>query len=91
MNIKELLPIGSVVVLKGGTKKLMIYGVKQTKSDTGEVFDYIGVIYPEGNIGQQGTFLFNHDGIDTVFFRGYEDEERSEFLKKLEVYYARQK
>ena len=27
MNVKELLPIGSVVLMNGGTKKLMIYGV----------------------------------------------------------------
>ena len=36
MNIKELLPIGSVVLLKGGKKRLMVFGVKQKKGDTGE-------------------------------------------------------
>ena len=28
---KDLLPIGSVVLLKGGSKKLMIIGLKPTK------------------------------------------------------------
>lgn len=89
MNMKELLPIGSIILLEGGQKRMMIYGVKQTKGDTGELYDYIGVIYPEGNIGQQGQFLFNHEDISQVFFRGYEDEERDAFLEKLDSYYAK--
>ena len=89
MNIKELLPIGSVVLLKGGKKRLMVFGVKQKRGDTGEEFDYIGVIYPEGNVGNQGQFLFNHKDIAQVYFKGFEDSEREEFLTKLDAYYAR--
>lgn len=89
MNMKELLPIGSIILLKGGQKRMMVFGVKQTKGDTGELYDYIGVIYPEGNIGKQGQFLFNHEDIEKIFFRGYEDEERQVFLDKLESYYNR--
>lgn len=91
MNVKDLLPIGSIILLKGGKKRMMVFGVKQTKSDTGEMFDYIGVIYPEGNIGQQGQFLFNHDDIEKIFFRGYDDEERAIFVDKLENYYKQKK
>ena len=29
MNIKDLLPVGSVILLKGATKKMMIFGIKQ--------------------------------------------------------------
>ena len=35
MTVKELLPIGSVVLLKNGKKRVMIYGIKQTNNDTG--------------------------------------------------------
>lgn len=45
-NVRELLPIGSVVKIKGVTKKMMIYGVKQTDQETGKEYDYIGVVYP---------------------------------------------
>ena len=31
--------------------------------------------------------MFNHDDIDKVVFRGYEDETRAEFLDKLQQYY----
>ncbi len=86
-NVKELLPIGSVVLLKGGTKKAMIYGIKQVDKATETEFDYIGVVYPEGNLGDGSQFFFNHDGIDQVFFTGYENEERTEFIDKLAQYY----
>lgn len=88
MEIKELLPIGSVVLLEEGKKRLMIYGVRQTEQETGEEYDYIGVVYPEGNMGQGTQFLFNHDQIKEVYYKGYDDEERQEFIKKLSDYYA---
>lgn len=88
MDIKELLPIGSVVLLEGGKKRVMIYGIKQTDQDTQEEYDYIGVVYPEGNMGQGTQFLFNHDKIVEVFFKGYNDEERQDFIQRLADYYA---
>ena len=41
MNIKELLPIGSIVLLKDGEKRLMIDGVMQSnEGGNGEEYDY---------------------------------------------------
>ncbi|MCY8435880.1 DUF4176 domain-containing protein [Bacillus haynesii] len=77
---KKLLPSGSIVLLEGGTKKLMIYGRKQiVVSEDPKMFDYIGVFYPEGYINQEYTFAFNHSDIEKVIFEGYEDEEEREF------------
>ncbi len=87
MEVKELLPIGTVVLLKDGTKRLMIFGVRQTDNESGIEYDYIGVLYPEGNIGEEGQFLFNHENIAEVFYKGYEDEERDKFLEQLDRYY----
>lgn len=89
-NIRELLPIGSVVVLKEASKKTMIYGVKQINKGNGVEYDYLGVVYPEGNMGDGTQFFFNHEAIDQVFFRGYEDEERNTFIERLEEYYGKQ-
>ena len=86
-RVKELLPIGSVVVLKGGKKPLMIYGIRQTNQETGVEYDYIGVLYPEGNVGNKTQFLFNDDNIEKIVFRGFEDECRARFLDKLEEFY----
>ena len=82
-NIKDLLPIGTVVILKGGKKRLMIFGIKQTVRKENELlseYDYIGVPYPEGIVGTEAQFLFEHEDIETVYFRGYEDIERQEFI-----------
>lgn len=89
MEIKELLPIGSVVLLEGGEKKLMVFGVKQTMDD--KEYDYIGVMYPEGNIGdEEGQFFFQHQDIKEVFFRGYEDAEREDFIERLGKFYEKE-
>lgn len=88
MKVKELLPIGSVVLLKGGKKRVMIYGIKQTDNATGIEYDYISVLYPEGNMGEAGQYLFNHEDIEMVYFKGYEEEERTEFLENLSAYYG---
>lgn len=82
-NVKELLPIGSVVLLKGGQKRLMVFGIKQTDQETQKDYDYIGVLYPEGNIGPGGQFFFNHEDIVDISFKGYSDDERESFIQRL--------
>lgn len=89
-NVRELLPIGSVVILKEASKKAMIHGVKQINKANNVEYDYIAVVYPEGNMGDGTQFFFNHEAIDEVFFRGYEDEERNAFIERLVEYYDKQ-
>lgn len=92
MDVKDLLPIGSVVLLKDGEKKLMITGIKPVDvKSSGEMryFDYDGVLYPEGYMGEKTMLLFNHEDIDNICFRGYEDDERTEFLKKVIDFYKK--
>ena len=88
-DIKELLPIGSVVRLKEAKKKLMIFGVKQMDSSEQKEYDYIGVIYPEGNLGTKFQVVFNHDSISEIVFRGYENLERDIFISNLSEYYEK--
>lgn len=86
-RVSELLPIGSVVRLIGGKKALMIYGVRQTNFETNEEYDYISVLYPEGTLGANSQFLFQHKDIEEVLFMGFETEASREFRKKLAEYY----
>ncbi len=92
-KIKDLLPIGSVVVLEKGEKRMMIFGIIQSlqnENEAAQEFDYIGVPYPEGNMGQDYQYLFNHKDIRKVFFRGFEDVERQEFVYNLTEFYKSQ-
>lgn len=50
--MKDLLPIGSVVLLKDATKKLVIIGVLQVNAEQNKMYDYLAVPYPEGYLGQ---------------------------------------
>ncbi len=75
-----VLPIGSVVLLKNSTKKLMIIGFAQVSaSNPDKVYDYVGCVFPEGFIGPDQTFLFDSQQIDKIFAVGYQDEEQMSF------------
>lgn len=81
----ELLPIGSVVMLEGGAKKLMITGIKPVKeTEPDVVYDYIGVLYPEGYISNVYQFLFDHSDINDVVFIGYNNPERERLMAFLQ-------
>lgn len=88
--MKDLLPIGSIVLLKDASKKLMIIGVLQVNQKENKIFDYLGVPYPEGFIGPENNFLFNHSDINDVIFIGYKNPERETFLKAMEILYNKE-
>ena len=80
--MEELLPIGNVVMLENGNKRTVIMGVLQFNlNNQGRIYDYLGVPYPEGYMGQGSSILFNHDSVREVLFRGYENEERQNMLE----------
>ena len=80
----NLLPLGTVVLLKNGKKKVMITGYYcMGQESEGKVFDYSGCMYPEGVINSEKTLMFNHENIDKVFYVGYTDSESEEFSEHL--------
>ena len=81
--MNALLPIGTVVLLKESTKRVMIYGRLQREIDGSRVWDYIACLYPEGNINADHSYLFNNDQIESVFFVGCQDEEEMRFRQHL--------
>lgn len=85
--MKKLLPIGSVVQLYGGTKKIMIMGYCSKSSDNDKMFDYNGCIFPEG-VMEEIYCLFNSDQIETVYFKGLENEQSEEYMKKIDMMVA---
>lgn len=74
--MNKILPIGSVVLIKNGTKPLMIFGYLQNSiANSGDMVDYIGVPYPEGNLNVLAQFGFQMTDIREVLFEGYRSEE----------------
>ena len=66
--MKDLLPIGSVVTLKEGTKRLMIIGRLQQNVRTKKVYDYAGCLWPEGYIDKDSCYVFDHEDMDIEEF-----------------------
>ena len=85
-QIKNLLPVGSVVMNKGANKRLMIIGI--LAEINGTRYDYVGVTHPEGFMDVEHIYAFQHKDIETVEFIGYMNSEyqifRSEVAKTLE-------
>ena len=88
-EIKEkYLPIGTVVILKGATKRLMIAGFCAIdNSNKDKIWDYSGCMYPEGFLTSDQICLFNHDQIEKVYHIGLSnDAEEKEFKKTLNIF-----
>lgn len=82
---EKYLPIGTVVLLKGGRKRAMITGFCSVAQENQEkIYDYSGCVYPEGYLSSNQVCLFDHDQIDKIFFLGYEDDEERTFKQKLD-------
>ncbi len=76
--MEKYLPIGTVVLLEGGNKRLMIVGYKAVDENSKKVYDYVGCAFPEGLLASENDWLFDHDKIYKIHLSGMEDDE--EFL-----------
>ena len=84
-KFKKYLPLGSVVLMNGATKRVMITGYSVTSPESGDkVWDYIGCLWPEGMISSDKNLLFNHNDIHQIFAIGYTDEEQQRFMSVLD-------
>ncbi len=83
---EKFLPVGTVVLLKGATKRIMITGFASVSPDTGDkIFDYSGCLFPEGFYNYNEVCIFDHNQIEEVFHLGLVDEEETTFKTELKV------
>ncbi len=89
---EQLLPLGSVVLVRGANKRLMITGRVQVRTGDDKVYDYSACLFPEGIVRPDALAFFDHDAIEHLFFVGFQDEEelnfRSEQLGRLGELYV---
>jgi len=87
MNIQKYLPIGTVVLLKNGEKKVMITGFTAKANNSDEkIYDYTGCLYPEGVLNSEINLLFDHNQIDKVYYMGYNDNEWKQIEEKIKKF-----
>lgn len=81
---RNLMPIGSVVLLKEGKKRLMICGRIQCQEGSDTIYDYVGCLYPEGVLNSSSMYFFNNEQIDSLYFIGFQDEEELKYREFLD-------
>lgn len=82
---KKYLPLGSVVLMKDATKRVMITGYAVKSLESGDrIWDYIGCLWPEGMISSDKNLLFDHKDIGRIFAIGYSDDEQKKFMDLLD-------
>ena len=83
----EYLPLGSIVLLKGGLQKLMIVSraINVHNNDRIFFFDYAGVAYPDGLVEEQLPY-FNIEKIAKVVFEGYTDIDDENAVDNINIY-----
>lgn len=87
METTKLLPLGSVVYLKEGNKKVLIIarGLVAKNGEGHIYFDYGGVPYPEGIIDDKMAY-FQHEAITKVVFEGYSDLDDEATVEKINTF-----
>ena len=77
---KTFLPLGSIVILKGALKKLMIINRANLVKD--QYFDYGAILYPEGMIDGNLAY-FSNDDIFKVISKAYTDDDDTLMVEQL--------
>lgn len=79
---KELLPLGTVVRLTGGTKKLMVEGYHVKSADDDKIYTYCACIWPEGHM-ENKFCLFDTYQIEEICFNGFQNDESKAYEEKI--------
>lgn len=89
MREEKYLPLGSVILVTGSVKKILLIGRGAVSTQEGQTryFDYVGVTYPEGLVGDTILYI-NHEDIAELIFRGYEDEDDKRMQDNLKEHVA---
>ena len=79
---KELLPLGSIVLLEEGLQKLVVVGrgvvYTDQATDKDTFADYMAVLYPTG-LNPETTIFFNHENIDKVILKDFQMKKKRAF------------
>lgn len=84
---QDILPLGSIVYLNEGNKKVMIIarGLVTKHKDGFIYFDYDGVPYPEGMVDEKMAY-FQHEAVAKVVFEGFSDLDEEATAEKIRAF-----
>lgn len=78
-----LLPVGTILKLKGKEEKVMVagYGGSNLKD---EVHDYVGIPTPMGVVDKNLMMVFNSEDVDSIAYLGYLDASTQVYINEFE-------
>ncbi|WP_088840817.1 DUF4176 domain-containing protein [Listeria sp. ILCC797] len=81
------LPLGSIVIVKGNTKKIMVIarGLATFIENEAKYFDYGACLYPEGMMGDS-LIYFNNEDIQKIVVEGFSDDDNELMLDNLRMW-----
>lgn len=79
---ENLLPLGSVVLLKDAESLVMIISRLVATNESDSIFDYSACLYPEGIVDMNSLVFFNRGDIERVYFIGFQDSEELELQER---------
>ena len=82
--LRNILPLGSVITLKKGSKKLMIIGRIQEERSSGTLYEYSAVLYPEGMLDANELYMFQGEDIDRIYHVGLQEDEEFAYRSFIE-------
>ncbi|WP_057821314.1 DUF4176 domain-containing protein [Schleiferilactobacillus perolens] len=85
MEKTEFLPLGSVVMLTGVIKRIVIVqrAIELNQEDGGtKYYDYGAILYPEGLVEDQLVY-FNQEDISRLIFKGFSDDDDTIMVEQL--------
>lgn len=88
--MEKFIPLGSIVLLNDGVKKLMIIARAITIKNGDEefYFDYGAIFYPEGLMGDELAY-FNKEDIAKIIAEGYVDVEEEHMVNNINRFLSR--
>ena len=82
--MQEMLNLGSVFKQKAEKAlPLMVVGYMPVDPDTGEIYDYLTVMYPQGWLSNSSLLMINHNQIKEILSDGYYDEKTKELVDSM--------
>ena len=93
---ERFLPIGTVLLLKGGRKPVMItsyciYPTNVVNNSERKMYEYGGCVYSEGILDSNMACAFNHNQIEKILYMGYTSEVQKELSNLLKAKYDKYK
>lgn len=79
----KFLPVGTVVKLKEEEKRVMIIGFYPMAMEERKIYHYVACLYPEGILDSSKLIMFDDAKIEKICYKGFVDEEETEFKNKL--------